>query len=369
MRTALVRPLPLFALAAASVMLAACSKDESAKGSPPPPPPAASAKADVCAKGGGTLADADAARFFPRTTNGFCLDPNGKGESFGEGASQPIDKICDLFDGECEIYRGFNVRRVTEIRYVDGKGTPATIDVHLSKFGTSEAAYAMFTKRVVGDGDPADDATPQAIEGGGAAALGLGNAYVWRGAYLAEITYNDETVKEEAALKAASTKLLPPLVKEVGDKLPGEPTLPAAAAALPKDEQLPLGVRYETKDALGIDGLGAGAFGYYRAADKRWRVLSLVRGDVDQAKDVITTLMKRPGATKEKGVAEQAVRFMHEDEDKVPVEWIVARRGKTLVGIGDEVRVLRTGMTADDHAKVTLTKDDKIAHLKKALGL
>src|SRR5436189_796756 len=64
-----------------------------------------------------------------------------------EGAPLPLDQICDLFDGECEIYKGFHVRRVLEARYIDGAGSPATIDIHLSKFGTTESAYAMFTKR------------------------------------------------------------------------------------------------------------------------------------------------------------------------------------------------------------------------------
>jgi len=39
-------------------------------------------------------------------------------------------------------------------------------------------------------------------------------------AYLAEITYNDEAAAEPA-IKAAGERLLPPLVKEIGDKLPG----------------------------------------------------------------------------------------------------------------------------------------------------
>jgi hypothetical protein len=359
-------PRRLAVIALALTSLTACSKEEDRRqGAPPPPPP--SAKPAACAAGGGKIADSASAPFFPQTSGGFCLDPNGGEKTFGEGAALPLDHICtDVFDGECEIYKGYGVRRVVEARYVDGAGTSATIDVHLSRFGTTEGAYAMFTRRVVGDGDPADDATPRRAEGGGAAALGLGNAYLWRGLYLAELTYNDEKAAE-AAIKTASEKLLPPLVKEMGSKLPGETALPPAAAALPKDGLIPLGIRFITKDLLGVDGVGAGAFGYYRAGDKRWRVASIVRADADQAKDVLSTLAKVPGATKEKGIGEGAVRLMRKEGESAPAEWIFARSGKSVVGVGDEVRALRAGMTADEHAKVTLTKDEKVDRLKKSL--
>src|SRR6185312_11902450 len=140
--------------------LSACSKAEEARREPPPRPPSA-AKPAACAAGGGKIADAASAPFFPAVNGAFCLDPNGGDKAFGEGAPLPIDHICDLFDGECEIYKGCGVKRVVEARYVDGKGSSATIDVHLSKFATVEGAYAMFTRRVVGDGDPADEATPR----------------------------------------------------------------------------------------------------------------------------------------------------------------------------------------------------------------
>lgn len=356
---------PLPSLVALSLIACvACNRSEEPPRRGPPPPPVKTAAPGACASGGGKMADAASAPFFPTVTSGYCLDPHGNDKTFGEAASLPLDNICtDVFDGECEIYKGFGVRRVVEARYVDGGGTPATIDVHLSKFATSEGAYAMFTKRVVGDGDPADSATPKPIEGGAAAALGLGNAYLWRGLYLAEITYNNETAAE-AAIKAASEKLLPPLVKEMGGKIPGEPALPPAAASLPKEGQIPLGVRFLNKDLLGVDGIGAGALGYYREGDKRWRVASIVRADQDQAKDVLTTLGKVTGAVKEKGLGDGTVRLMRKD-GSAETEWIFARAGKSVVGVGDEARVQKSGMTKEEHAKVSLTKDEKLDRLKK----
>ena len=93
-----------------------CKEDEPPR-APPPPPPAA--KPDACAGGGGKIADATSAPFFPRTAGGFCLDPNGSEKTFGEGAAHPLDGICDMFDGECEIYKGFNVRRVVEAQIAE----------------------------------------------------------------------------------------------------------------------------------------------------------------------------------------------------------------------------------------------------------
>ncbi len=348
---------------AAFVMLASGCKSNESKGTPPPPaaPPP---KANACESGGGTLSDPQLSAVFPRKSSGFCLDPNGGDKAYGEGASLPIDKICDMFDGECEIYKGFGVKRVVELRYVDGGGTATTINVYLSKFASVEGAYAMFTKRVVGDGDPASEDTPRAIEGGGAAALGIGNAYLWRGAYLAEITYNDETAGE-AAIKVASDKLLVPLVKQVGDKLPGDTDLPVAAGALPKDKRVPLGIRLSTKDLLDVAGVGGGAFGYYRDGDKRYRFAVMTRADEEQAKDVLATLGKVEGAAKEKGIGDGAVRFVRKEGDGPAVEWLFARTGSTLVGIGDEVRALRSGMTADEVAKVSLSKAEKATRLKE----
>jgi len=93
---------PRRAFAAVILLAAACNRDEDQHhGAPPPPPP--TAKPAACAGGGGKIADAASAPFFPQgspSLGGFCLDPNGGDKTFGEGASLPIDHICDLFDGE-----------------------------------------------------------------------------------------------------------------------------------------------------------------------------------------------------------------------------------------------------------------------------
>src|SRR5262249_6998618 len=149
----------------------------------------------------------------------------------------------------------------------------------------------------------------------------------------------------EADLDRASARVLDPIATAIAGRLPGEETLVPAAAALPKDNMVPLGIRYVTKDVLGVDGLGAGALGYYKQGDKRWRLAAVSRVDVDQAKDALTALTKVPGAAKEKGIADGAVRVVRRDRPGAPdVEWLFARSGAKVLGIGDEALVPRAAL-------------------------
>ena len=340
-----------------------CEEQRPSERQPPPPPPPKVTSCD-----GPRRANNPAnLKYFPDKTGAFCLDPTGSDKGYGEGADKPIDGICDLFDGECDIYLGFQVKRVVEARYVDGGGSGVTIDVKLSKFGSADLAYAMFTKRVVGDGDPAHPDTPKPIAGGGAAALGWGNAYLWRGPFLAEITYNDPGSASEEQIKAKADELLPPLVTVFGSKLEGDGSLPLAALALPEDKRLALGIRLLTDQLLGVKGTGPGALGYYRDGEVRWRVLSVLRNDPDQAKDVLGTLRKVPGATEEKGLGDDALRLMVQPTGAAQTEWIIARTGKWILGVGDEDRVLRAGMSAEEHHSKTLDQDRKRKLLKALL--
>jgi hypothetical protein len=358
----------LSAISALAVMLLAapaCKEDAPARREPPPPAPTATGT-NLCA-GPPKAADPKNVAFFPEKAGSFCLDPNASDKAFGEGAAQPLDGICDLFDGECEIYKRHQVQRVVEGRYVDGGGSAATIDVYLSRFASRDAAYAMFTKRVVGDGDPGHPDTPDPIEGGGAAALGIGNAYVWKGAHLVEITFNDASASSAKQVQEKANTLLPPLVKAFAEKIPGEPDLPPAAAALPTAQRLDLGIRFLTGEMLGVEGTGAGAYGYYADGDKRWRVLSIVKDDAAQAKDVVATLKKLPGAVEEKHLGDGGVRIIVSDRGP-KTAWIVARKGKAVLGVGDESRVLREGMSPEEHRQKTLSEDEKRDKLRALLS-
>src|SRR6185436_13879514 len=160
-------------------------------------------------------------------------------------------------------------------------------------------------------------------------------------------------------MKASSEKLIVPIATEIGKKLPGAPSLPPAAAKLPSDKMVPMGILFTPKDALGVDGAGAGAAGFYKDGDKRYRVLSIVRDDVDQAKDVLKTFSKLRGATEEKGVGDGAYRLVIQNKDGSKLEWVVARKDKSIFVVGDEEFLLQPGMPPADHDKICLTREDK----------
>ncbi len=331
------------------------------------PPPIQSSRPGACASGGGTVSDKASAAFFPRTVAGYCIDPNGQTRTYGAKAKEGLDKVCtELFDGECEVYKSYGLKRVVTLRYIDGKGSPGTVTVNLSRFGSREGAYGFYTKRVVADSDPADNA-PSKLVAGGAGALGTGIAYVWRGEYVAEISYVNENEAPDQ-VKKSSDRLLPPFAKEIGDKLPGDKALPQAAAALPVEQRVSQGIRFDFKDVLGIQGAGPGAEGFYKQGDKRWRDFVIVRTDEASAKDVMKTLDKLPGAKRVKKQPYDMVTFARRADDSSPrIEWIAGRKGARVYGVGDEEYALDSGQSAEDAKKVNLAPDEKLARLKRLI--
>lgn len=318
----------------------ACSKERTVERGAPPPP-IASSKPGACASGGGTVKDTVSAAFFPRTAGDYCVDPNSEARAFGEGAQNSLDAVCtELFDGECEVYKGFGLRRVVTLRYIDGKGSPGAVNVNLSRFASAEGAYGFFTKRVVADADPAET-VPAALDAGGAGALGSGIAYVWRADMVSELSYTNE-LEPPDQLKASAQRALPPIAKAMGDALPGDAHPPKAVSLLPTANRLAMGVSYAAKDLLGIAGTGPGALGFYREGTERYRVFTLTRADEDSAKDVLKTLRKVDGAKALKDTGVDAVALSVRDEESSPlVGWVVGRKGSAVVGVGDELFVLR----------------------------
>ncbi len=327
-----------------------------------PPPTVQSAGANVAAScNGGAGVDKVATRVFPAEVSTFCLE--SKGTLYGEGG-EPIKGICGPFDGECEVYLGLGVDRVVQVRYVDRAGTAATIEINFSRFGTPEQAYAMFTKRTVGDTDPADDSAPRFVDAGGAGALGTGNAYLWRGRYLAELTYADASANEQAIQKAGD-EVLPKLLEAAGSAIEGDKVFPASVALLPTEERLPLWNRYIVGDLLGAKGAGAGALGYHRTSDgHRYRSLVIVRDDESQAKSALAALSD--GGTDEPKVGAGG-RSATRADGKLSIAWVFARKGTHVFGVGDESRVLRVGMKPGEAEKLNLPVGEKIDRLKRIL--
>lgn len=357
-----VRPLAGLMFCAA---LAACKRSEPSEGSAPPPPPVASSQPGACGNGGGQVKDTVSAAYFPRVAGDYCLDPNGDAKTFGEQGAAPLDAVCDLFDGECEVYKSFGLKRVVTVQYVDGKGSPGSITVTLSRFASPEAAYAFFTKRVVADADPAE-AAPAPLAAGAAGALGSGMAYVYRGELVAELRYVHE-LESPDQLKASSARVLPVLAEKLGAQLPGEPSLPPAVRLLPSEGRLPSGVSYEYRDLLGISGLGKGALGFYKQGDRRFRVFVAPRPDEDSAKDLIKTVKKVEGAKGQKDSPIDAVLLgLRDGEGGRKADWVIGRSGSLVAGVGDEAFALAPG--ADGSKPHLLSEAEKFEKLKAVFG-
>lgn len=338
------------------------------RGAPPPPAatPAASAagpaaKAD-CSRA--EIEDPKTKAFFPAKTEGLCLDPKQPGASFGAEAKKPLEGVCDLFDGECQVYFDLGVRRVVELGYVDASGKPASVGVIASEFDAPASAYAMFTKRTVGDADPAvPTSKPLEVPGAAGAAIGIGNAYLVKGSYLVELTYNDDAASEPE-LRAAGERLLPALAGAISKALPGDGALPPAVALLPSEHRLPLGVRSVLKDALGVKGAGPMAMSYHRDGERRYRVLAAVHADEAAAKAAFAAFV---GGEKLSGLGDEALRLTLK-EGPLEAELVLARKGARLAGVVDELRVLRTGMTPEERGKLTLASEAKRERLKQELA-
>ena len=361
----LYRPLSLsVALAFTSSFASSGCKDEPRNDSPPPPPPpsASPAHADVCTGGGGQDTDAISAPFVPRTAGGYCLDPQSEPKTYGDKGKFTMDEVCtSAFDGECEVYKRFGLDRVVVLRYVDGRGAPNSVEVNLSRFGTADGAYAMFTKRVVADGDPAR-ATVKPLTAGAAGATSSSNAYVWRGQYLVELTFvTEDTKMTPQAMAQANDVATGAIARDVGGKLPGPTDMLPSAASLPTAARIPLGVAYYPKDALGFTAVGPMAVGYYKDGEKRWRDVALVRADADAAKEAFRAFKLKAGALPVKGLGDEAVQIIvQEAPDRAKAEYIVVRKGTMVAAVGDEELVLDPSTPTDKLAPLRLTKDEKI---------
>lgn len=355
-----------FGLALAAILASSsCRKKEVPVERGDTPPPVESIQPGRCAQGGGTVADPASAAFFPRKVSDYCIDPNSETRAYGKNAPGTLDQVCtELFDGECEVYRMFGLERVVTVRYADGKGTTSSVNVVLSRFESVRGAYGFYTKRVVADADPVDTKTkPLAV--GGVGALASTIAYVWRGLYVAELSYVNDSESPDA-LRQSAAAILPELAKSIGDAVTGDTQLPDTASLLPSTDRIPMGIVYEPRDVLGIQGVGPGAYGFYAADGRRYRLAILERSDEASAQDVMKTLKKIPGASESKAGLSVISLPWHGSSEATKTEWLFARQGKVIVGIGDEELVLAQLTPAQAKSKC-LPREQKLERLKAVL--
>lgn len=348
--------------------LGGCKRSSVTEEGSAPPPPAPSARPGACTNGGGKISDGVSSAFFPQTIGSYCIDPNGETRAYGAQSAAPLDKVCiEQFDGECEVYKSYGLDRVVTLRYIDGAGTQGEVSVVLGRFTTKEGAYGFYTKRVVGGQDP-NAVTSAPLAAGGEAALGTGISYVWRGLYVAQLAYTNID-QSPTDLAKSSAEVLPSQSEAIGRLLPGDVEPPRAVLPLPKEDRVKLGVSYVYGDLFGVEGVGAGALGFYKAEEKRWRIASLIRPDEDSAKDVMKSLVKQRGAKGEKNAPYDLLHFsVQADESSPRASWWIGRKGTRILALGDEDYVLAADKSKDDLAKVSLDDAEKKRRLMALLS-
>lgn len=347
---------PLWALLA---LTAGCTEDAKKDTPPPGPPPvrsttgatppatsdaAVAPSAHACGAEGGSNADGETSAVFPRTigegAGKFCIDPQGEVRTYGEAGKYNMDEVCTTaFDGECEVYKNFKLKRVVTISYIDDGGKGINAEVVLSRFATPDGAYGLFTKRVVADRDPKGDGVPKPLTAGAAGAIGTGRAYMVRGNYLAELQYNSDS-ESPSQLAASSQKILTALATAIGDKLKGDAALPLSAKTLPTAGLVPSGIQYYPETVPGFGAVGPAAFGFYDEGGARTRVLSIARANEGEAKAAFAKVKGKGKPVA--GVGDEAVQLNVAAGDK-EVEFILARKGARVLGVGDEEFAVKSG--------------------------
>jgi hypothetical protein len=301
----------------------------------PRPSASGAARAEVrsvCAAGGGTLADASVASWFPRALGSYCIDPNADQRVFGAGAPLPLEDAGELLSLDPGELERSGVTKVVAVKYVEDVAEPGRLVASVLEFASAEAAYGFFTERLARAAEIGRPAyTP--FDAGAAAVLGDTTAYVVRAAAVARLEFANPRLAP-ARLVTAARPVLVALARDIGARLPGAAKLPPAARLLPDASRVPLSLRYFARDLEGFEGVGPGAVASYVDGRARFRLALAVRLDADAGKDVLSTLRKREGSRVLKHAPYDATRVVEEDAQSGAVrEWIFGRKGALVAGI------------------------------------
>ena len=88
----------------------------------------------------------------------------------------------------------------------------------------------------------------------------------------------------------------------------------------------------------------------------------------DAEKEVMKTLKKADGTRTIKGAPFEPMALPRTEEGGPRVEWVVARKGSSVFGVGDEEFVLPADQRADAAKKVRLEEAQKIEKLGALVG-
>ena len=247
------------------------------------------------------------------------------------------------------------------------RGAPNSVEVNLSRFATADGAYAMFTKRVVADGDPG--ARHGEAAGGRRRRARRAAATPTCGAaqYLAELTFVTEDTKMTPEQMAAAERDGDRRHREARSarKLPGATDLPPAAAALPD------GVAHPARHRVLPEG-GARRHGRRarrpsattRTATSAGAHIAVVRADAEARRRPSAPSSSSRAACPSRAWATRRCRSsIQEAPDRAKAEYVVARKGSLVAAVGDEELVLDPATPSDKQAPLKLTHDEKLAKL------
>src|SRR5207248_6941248 len=118
-----------------------------------------------------------------------------------------------------------------------------------------------------------------------------------------------------------------------------------------------------------MSNVGAGAVGYYKDGNARWRVLAIAKADPEQAKDVFKSL-RHAGFSAIPNLGDEAMHvILHPGPSRPKLEYVIARKGKDVIGVGDEELLLSSGSGAPPPSarpgEAQISKDEKLTKLRE----
>ncbi len=267
----------------------------------------------------------------------WCLDRFAPPASYGELGEESLERACERALGPgCRTEEGAAIRRVVRFHYLNRSEPLAGADGVLSRFREVPAAYAHYTRAVLGAGEP-ERADATELDGGRLAQRG-DSLFAWRGRELLWLHYADPR-SAAARRQQRARESLPLLARALLARLGGPDALPAPVQHLPAGERIPLGVRLFLDEAFGVAGLGPSALGYYRQGNERWRMSAVERPDAESAKDLMSTLEHQPEAHRiERAPLEALTLSERRGPGEPPVSWVIARQADVVYGVGTEER-------------------------------
>ena len=171
-----------FAPLGPGLVVLACQRGVPAGPAPGPSParPSAAVPGDPCAASVEGVRPAAEFEELPQQEGDWCLDRSLPPTSYGELGEESLERACERALGPgCRAQEGAATRRVVRFHYMNRTDPFAGVDGVLSRFREATAAYARYTRAVLGDGDP-EPASATELDGGRLAQR-ADSLFAWRG--------------------------------------------------------------------------------------------------------------------------------------------------------------------------------------------